>query len=156
MGIISSSYVNSNWSYSWVVTSVTLTFDFWPWPFCMGLTLVLGDNFWKFHDDTRNIVKKVWQTGRPTDRQTDRQSDRRAENTIHRVAWSQLKTMCIYHWIYGYITLSMCAIWTSYRVLCQTIIVELRAAMQDNEMHIFTWIEVIATSYIIRPKQKLM
>ena len=35
------------------------------------------------HDDG-NIVKKVWRTDRQTDRQT--------ENTIHRAAWSQLKT----------------------------------------------------------------
>ena len=38
---------------SWIVTSVTMTFDLWPWPcaLCMDVTLVLGDNFWKFHDD---------------------------------------------------------------------------------------------------------
>ena len=35
-------------------------------------------------DDDGNIVKKVWQT--------DRRTDRRTENTIHRAAWSQLKT----------------------------------------------------------------
>ena len=58
--------------------------DLWPLTltFCMDHTLVLGDNSWKFHDDTMmgNIVKKVWQTDRWTD-----------ENTIHRAAWSQLK-----------------------------------------------------------------
>ena len=37
--------------------------DLWPLTliFCMDLTLVIGNNSWKFHDDT-NIVKKVWQT----------------------------------------------------------------------------------------------
>ena len=36
--IISSSYVNSNWKWlSWVLTSVTLTFDLWPWPFAWNL-----------------------------------------------------------------------------------------------------------------------
>ena len=25
--------------------------DLWPLTFCMDLTLVLGDNSWKFHDD---------------------------------------------------------------------------------------------------------
>ena len=33
----------------------------------MDITLVLGDNSWKFHDG--NIVKKVWWTDRQTDRQ---------------------------------------------------------------------------------------
>ena len=37
---------------SWVVTSVTLTFDLWPWPFAWTFTLVIGNNSWKFHDDT--------------------------------------------------------------------------------------------------------
>ena len=38
--------------------SVTLTFDLWPWPFAwtslwsMDITLVIGNNSWKFHDDT--------------------------------------------------------------------------------------------------------
>ena len=51
--IISSSYVNSNWSYSpetkiWVVTSVTLTFDLWPWPFAWTLpwsNVITPENF---------------------------------------------------------------------------------------------------------------
>ena len=33
------------------------------------------------------------QTDRQTDGQTDGQTDRRTENTIHRAAWSQLKTI---------------------------------------------------------------
>ena len=36
---------------NWVLTSVTLTFDFWPWPFAWT-SLLIGNNFWKFQDDT--------------------------------------------------------------------------------------------------------
>ena len=36
---------------SWVVTSVTFTFDL-TLTFCMDVTLVLGEKSWKFHDDT--------------------------------------------------------------------------------------------------------
>ena len=48
--------MNLNWSYS----PETVKFgrdlcdlDLWPLTltFCMALTLVLGDNFWKFNDD---------------------------------------------------------------------------------------------------------
>ena len=74
---------------SWVLTSVTLTFDLWPWPFARTslLTMVITQISWWYDDG--NMVKKVWQTDRPTDRQTDRQM----ENTICRAAWSQLKTI---------------------------------------------------------------
>ena len=27
-------------------------FDLWPLTFCMDLTLVIGNNSWKIHDDT--------------------------------------------------------------------------------------------------------
>ena len=37
---------------SWVLTYVTLTFDLWPWPLSMDITSVIGNNSWKFHDDT--------------------------------------------------------------------------------------------------------
>ena len=46
----------------WIQTGVTVrkrkvgSWPLWPWPltltFCMDPTLVLGDNSWKFHDDT--------------------------------------------------------------------------------------------------------
>ena len=78
---------------SWVVTSVTLTFDLWPWPFAWTLpwSLVITpetpDNF---------MMIRWWEhcqkgvTDRRTDRQTyiqtDRQTDRQTENTIHRAA----------------------------------------------------------------------
>ena len=74
---------------SWVVTSVTLTFDLWPWPFAWTslLSLVITpENFmmirWREHGE-----KGV------TDGQTDWQTDRRTDWTSHIAAWSQLKTM---------------------------------------------------------------
>ena len=76
---------------SWVVTSVTLTFDLWPWPFAWTslLSLVITpENFmmirWWEHSQ-----KGV--TDRRTDRRTDGQTDGRTDWTIHRAAWSQLK-----------------------------------------------------------------
>ena len=72
---------------SWVVTSVTLTFDLdllhgrYPGPWWYLLTI----SWW--YDD-RNIVKKVWRTDGQTDKQT--------ENTIHRAAWSQLKIQVLW------------------------------------------------------------
>ena len=76
---------------SWVVTSVTLTFDLWPWPFAWTslLSLVITpENFmmigWWEHS------QKGVTDGR-TDGQTDRQTDRQTDWTIHRAAWSQLK-----------------------------------------------------------------
>ena len=76
---------------SWVVTSVTLIFDLWPWPFAWTslLSLVITpENFmmirWWEHSQ-----KGV--TDRQTDRRTDGQTDGRTDWTIHRAAWSQLK-----------------------------------------------------------------
>ena len=76
---------------SWVVTSVTLTFDLWPWFFARTLLwslVITPENFmmirWWKHSQ-----KGV--TDGQTDRRTDRQTDRRTENTICRAAWSQLK-----------------------------------------------------------------
>ena len=55
--IISSSYVNSNWSYG--LETAKLGFDLcdldlWPLTliFCMDVTSVIGNNSWQFHDDT--------------------------------------------------------------------------------------------------------
>ena len=72
---------------SWVVTSVTLTFDLWPWPFAMTLPwsmVITPENF---------MMIRWWEHSQKgvTDRQTDGQTDRLTENTIHRAAWSQLK-----------------------------------------------------------------
>ena len=84
--------MNSNWTYSpetkiWVVTSVTLTFDLWPWHFAWTLPwskVITPENF---------MMIRWWEHSQKgvTDGQTDGQTDRRTENTIHRAAWSQLK-----------------------------------------------------------------
>ena len=70
---------------SWVLTSVTLTFDLWPWPFAWTslLTMVIiPENF---------MMIRWWEHGEKD--VTDRRTDRRTENTICRAAWSQLKNM---------------------------------------------------------------
>ena len=76
---------------SWVVTSVTLTFDLWPWPFAWTLLLSLvitPENF---------MMIRWWEHGEKgvtdgrTDRRTDRQTDGRTDWTSHIAAWSQLK-----------------------------------------------------------------
>ena len=68
---------------SWVVTSVTLTFDLWPWPFAWTL-------LWSLVINPENFMMIRWwehsQKG-----VTDRQTDGQTENTICRAAWSQLK-----------------------------------------------------------------
>ena len=79
---------------SWVLSSVALTFDLWPWSFAWTslLSLIITPEIsmmirWREHSD-----KGV--TGRQTDRQTDRRTNRRMDWTIHRAAWSQLKLLC--------------------------------------------------------------
>ena len=72
---------------SWVLTSVTLTFDLWPWTFAWTslLTMVITpENF---------MMIRWWEHGEKgvTDGRTDRQTDRQTENTVCRAAWSQLK-----------------------------------------------------------------
>ena len=72
---------------SWVVTSVTLTFDLWPWPFAWTLLfslVITPENF---------MMIRWWEHSQKgvTDGPTDGQTDRRTENTICRAAWSQLK-----------------------------------------------------------------
>ena len=54
--------------------------------FCMDLTLVIGNNSLKFHDDPM-----MGTYSKRCDGQTDGQTDRQTENTICRAAWSQLK-----------------------------------------------------------------
>ena len=66
---------------SWVVTSVTLTFDLWPWPFAWPSFLssvIIPENFM--------MIRWCEHSG-VTDRLTDRQTDW----AIHKAAWSQLK-----------------------------------------------------------------
>ena len=70
---------------SWVVTSVTLTFDLWPWPFAWTLLwslVITPDNF---------MMIRWWEHSQKG--VTDRQTDGQTENTICRAAWSQLKTI---------------------------------------------------------------
>ena len=84
---------------SWVVTSVTLAFDLWPWPFAWTLRwslVMIPENF---------MMIRWWEhskKGVTADGQTDRQTDGQTENTICRAAWSQLKTTTetsIYVWV---------------------------------------------------------
>ena len=73
---------------SLVLTSVTLTFDLWPWPFTWTslLSMVITENFmmiW-WYDSGKGV--------------TDWQTDRRTDWTTHRAAWSQLK-ICNCHYL---------------------------------------------------------
>ena len=68
---------------SWVVTSVTLTFDLWPWPFAWTLLwslVITPENF---------MMIRWWEHSKKG--VTDGRTDGRTENTICRAAWSQLK-----------------------------------------------------------------
>ena len=77
---------------SWVLTSLTLTFDLWPWPFAWTSLLsmvITPENF---------MMIRWWEHGEKgvtdgqTDRRTDGQMDGRTVWTSHIAAWSQLKT----------------------------------------------------------------
>ena len=69
---------------SWVLTSVTLIFDLWPWPFAWTslLTIVIV------------MVKKVWRTDRRTDGQTDGRTltltTAWKSNHIHYKLWDEI------------------------------------------------------------------
>ena len=69
---------------SWVVTSVTLTFDLWPWTFAWTLP-------WSVVITPENFMMIRWWEHSPKG-VTDGQTDGQTENTIHRAAGSQLKT----------------------------------------------------------------
>ena len=81
---------------SWVVTSVTLTFDLWPWRFAWTLLwslVIIPENF---------KMIRWWEHSQKgvTDRRTDGRTDGQTENTICRAAWSQLKKrppFCSWH-----------------------------------------------------------
>ena len=75
---------------SWVLTSVTLTFDLLPWPFAWTslLSLVITAD---------NVVMMRWQghfekgvTDGLTDGQTDGQTNGGTDRSVLRAAWSQL------------------------------------------------------------------
>ena len=93
---------------SWVLTSVTLTFDFWPWPFAWTslLSLVItSENFmmiWWWEHDEKGV--------------TDRRTDRRTDWTGYKAAWSQLKKsiMGIHHeipWLFPDFPISIVFPW---------------------------------------------
>ena len=87
---------------SWVLTSVTLTFDLWPWPFAWTslLSLVITpENF---------VMIQWWEHSQKG--VTDRQTDGRTKRSVLRAAWSQLKISAVaivskspnsfqYHWM---------------------------------------------------------
>ena len=83
---------------SWVVTSVTLTFDLWPWPFAWTslLSLVINpDNF---------MMVRWWEHGEKgvTDGQTDGQTDRQTDGLNQ--SYSCLvaaKNTCMSLWLYS-------------------------------------------------------
>ena len=78
--------MNSNWSYSPETVKLGCDLcDLWPWPsaWTLPLSLVITpENF---------MTIRWWEHNQKG--VTDGQTDRRTENTIHRAAWSQLKTM---------------------------------------------------------------
>ena len=73
------------------LNSVTLTFDLWHWPFAWTslLSLVITpENFmmiWWWEHSEKEVTDR-WIDGRT-------ETDRRTDWTIHRAAWSQLKTI---------------------------------------------------------------
>ena len=62
---------------SWVMTSVTLTFDLWPWPFAWTSLLSLVITPENFVAIRRQEHSEKGVTDRLTDRQTDRRTDRK-------------------------------------------------------------------------------
>ena len=66
---------------SGVMTSVTLTFDLWPWP--LAWTFINCNNFW-------NFMMIRWQEHSKKG-VTDGQTDGQTERSVLRAAWSQLK-----------------------------------------------------------------
>ena len=82
--IISSSYVNSIWSYSPETGYDLCDLDLWPMTltFCMNITSVICNNSWQFRDDAMMGTKSKRCDGQ-TDRQTDRQRDRQTDRKYH-------------------------------------------------------------------------
>ena len=84
-----------------VLTSVTLTFDIWPWPFAWTslLSMIITPD---------NLMMILWQEHCQKG-VTDRRMDGRTEGwtTIHRAAWLQLKWR-------SYVRLSMKVTWKPY------------------------------------------
>ena len=75
----------------WVMTSVTLTFDLWPWPFewTSLLSLVITPENcvmirWQEYIEKGVTDRHVWQTDRQTERQTDGRTDGRTDIHTYR------------------------------------------------------------------------
>ena len=72
-----------------VLSSMTWTFDLWPWPFAwislLSMVITPGNSWWY---GEWNIVKKVWQM--------DRQTDGRTDWSIKKADWSQLKVGLVF------------------------------------------------------------
>ena len=89
-----------------VMTSVTLTFDPWPWPYAWTSRLsmvITPENVrmirWEEHCQ-KGVTDR--QTDGRTDRQTDRQTrDRQTDRSVLRAAWSQLKVRSLHRHFYG-------------------------------------------------------
>ena len=79
----------------WVLTSVTLTFDLWPWPFAWTslLAMVITPKYFMMIRWWEHSEKGVTdgRTDERTDGQMDGQTDGRTDWTSHIAAWSQLK-----------------------------------------------------------------
>ena len=93
---------------SWVVTSVTLTFDLWPWPFAWTL-------LWSLVITPENFMMIQWwehsQKG-----VTDRQTDRRAKNNRAPLL-SIIKLYASFHhhmWIQTGVTVRKRLIWVKF------------------------------------------
>ena len=72
---------------SWVLTSVTLTFDLWPWllAWISLLSLVITP------ENVMMIQKREQSWKGVTDGRTDGRADGQTERSVLRAAWSQLK-----------------------------------------------------------------
>ena len=102
---------------SWVLTSVTLTFDLWPWPFAWTSPLswvITLENF---------MIIRWWEhsqkgvTGRQMEGWTDGRTEGRTDWTMHRAAWSQLKICKHYVNIYQLLWVDILVCWISINLL---------------------------------------
>ena len=103
---------------SWVMTSVTLTFDLWPWPFAWTSLL-------SFVISPENFVMIRWEEHSEkgvTDRRTDRQTDRKRcsysclvaakNNKAHLLYYIKLcVSFLIHQWIQTGVTVQKRPIW---------------------------------------------
>ena len=91
--------VNPQIGTKFVLTSVTLTFDIWHWPFVWTSLFVNGNSSWKFHDEP-NIVEKVSQADGETDGKTDRQTGGRWTEVFLQLVVAKTSSDIWLHWLY--------------------------------------------------------